>query len=76
MSVRNFALQRRQATPRMSNYSDVPRLNRGKLMRQIAALHAQMATSFREDGRPRLTDFERQEIMRQIVALETRLRES
>lgn len=61
----------------MSHNSDVPRLNRGELMRQIAALHARMATSFqRENERPRLTVAERQEVLQQIAALESRLMES
>ena len=42
-------------------------------MRQIAALHAQMATGFRENGPPRLTDTQRQEIMDQIAELEKQL---
>ena len=44
-------------------------------MRQIAALHAQMATGFRMQGPPAATGAERQEIVRQIVALEKRLME-
>jgi hypothetical protein len=43
---------------------------RGDLMRQIAALYAQTATGFR---RARPTADERQELVRQIVALERQL---
>jgi hypothetical protein len=61
----------------MSDSSDVPPLNRGELMRQIAALHARMATSFqRGNERPRLTVEERHEVIQQIAALESRLMES
>jgi hypothetical protein len=50
-----------------------PSVNRGELMRQIAALHAKMATSFRKGERPPVADAERQELLQQIVALEKRL---
>jgi hypothetical protein len=70
-------LRRKQATPPMSDSSDVPQLNRGELMRQIAALHARLATSFqRGSERPRLTVEERHEVIQQIAALESRLIES
>ena len=49
--------------------------NRGELMRQIAALHSKMAMAYRKGGSSALTNIERQEILRQIVALEKRLME-
>jgi len=61
----------------MSDSSNVPRLNRGELMRQIAALHARLATSVQRGNEyPRLTVEERQEVIQQIAALESRLMES
>jgi hypothetical protein len=60
----------------MSDDSDVPRLHRGEVMRQIAALHARLATSFRDDGLPRLSDDRRRETLRQIAALEKKLMDS
>jgi hypothetical protein len=56
----------------MSETSD-GQANRGDLMRQIASLHAQMATGFRMERPPAATGADRQELMRQIVALEKQL---
>jgi len=45
-------------------------------MRQIAALHAQMARGFYKDDRSRITDDDRQKLLRQIVTLEKLMMES
>ena len=50
--------------------------DRGDLMRQIAALHAQMARGIYKDDRSRITDVDRQKLLRQIVTLEKLMMES
>jgi hypothetical protein len=48
-------------------------LNRGDLMRQLAALYAQTVTGFRKEQPARMIGTELREIKRQIGALEKRL---
>jgi hypothetical protein len=57
----------------MTLESSNPPLNRGNLMRQIAALHAQMARTSHNGSPPQLTEPERKNLLQQIVVLEKRL---
>ena len=49
--------------------------SRGELMRQLAALYAQFTIGFGKERRPEKTTAERDDIKRQIAALEKRLLE-